>query len=60
VIIAYEDHGSDPTCKVTRFLQEQGMVTADAATEEPLSVEDIAARKTQSWKGYNFLAYYPS
>ena len=58
VLIAYEDHGDDPTCKVSRHLQAQGMVTADLVTGLPLSIDEIAARKTSAWKGYNFLAYF--
>lgn len=58
VLIAYEDHGGDPTCKVSRHLQSQGMVIADLATGQQLSIDEIAARKTSAWKGYNFLAYF--
>lgn len=59
IVVAYEDHGSDPSCQVSRYVLDQGMVTADAATGEPLSLDTIAARKTKKWKGYNFLAYFP-
>lgn len=59
VVVVYEDHGSDPSCEVTRHLQQLGMVTADLASGTRLTVEDIAGQKTQKWRGYNYLAYHP-
>lgn len=59
VLIVYEDHGSDPACRVTQHLQDIGMTTADPITGFEMSLEQISARKTQVWKGYNFVAFFP-
>lgn len=57
VVIVYEDHGSDPTHAVTRKLLELGLNITDPATGDSLSLADISSRKTEPWRGYNFLAH---
>lgn len=58
-VLIYEDHGDDPECKVTRHLLGLGMVVTDAISGQALTVDEIAAQKTQSWRGYNFVAVWP-
>jgi FkbM family methyltransferase len=56
VLVVYEDHGGDPSCRVTRHLHELGYTTADLDTGETLTLDDVAARKTDPAVGYNFAA----
>ena len=58
-VLIYEDHGNDPECKVTRHLLGLGMVVTDAVSGRAFTVDDVAAQKTQSWRGYNFVAVWP-
>ena len=56
--VIFEDHGSDETCAVSRHVLSIGMSIFDLVTDSPLSIAEIAARKHEAWKGYNFLARY--
>jgi FkbM family methyltransferase len=58
-VLLFEDHGSDPDCKVTRHLLNLGMVVTDAEGGRALSVDEVAAQKKQEWRGYNFVALWP-
>jgi FkbM family methyltransferase len=57
VTLLYEDHGQDPDCLASRFLQASGLSLFHGG--RPITVEQIAALKTNSAKGYNFLARNP-
>jgi len=65
-LIVYEDHGKDPTSKVTEYFLEQGLhvyyldahafgTQAQAITDK----EQLTSIKTQPKVGYNFIACKP-
>lgn len=61
VLFVYEDHGADPTCKVTRFVLENlGMKVyfyrSDGSVIEIRTVAAAAELKTNRFHGYNFFA----
>ena len=58
VTVVYEDHGADATHKVTRHVLDLGMGVFDPTTGAPLTIEGVAARKTDTVHGFNFLARY--
>jgi FkbM family methyltransferase len=58
VTVVYEDHGADATHKVSRHVLEMGMGIFDPATGAPLTLEGVAALKTDTVHGFNFLARY--
>ena len=59
-LLAYEDHGNDPECRVTEAVMALGLVVF--AHEEPTGVTrftdivDVKALKKDSGRGYNFFA----
>ncbi|MFC7267293.1 FkbM family methyltransferase [Streptomyces lutosisoli] len=59
VIFLFEDHGHDPTCKVSRHLMDMGMVVMSPGTSRPLTLQEIAAVKIDPKRGYNFAACRP-
>jgi FkbM family methyltransferase len=59
VVFLFEDHGQDPTCKVSRHLMESGMVVMSPGRPRPMEIREIAAVKTDPTRGYNFAACRP-
>ncbi|MCF1506629.1 FkbM family methyltransferase [Streptomyces glomeratus] len=59
VIFLFEDHGNDPTCKVSRHFMEMGLVVMSPGRRSPLTIREIAAVKTDPTRGYNFAACRP-
>lgn len=64
-VVMFEDHGSDPTSKVCRFVMEAlGLDVFAHAGERgfvPLrSADEASAMKTNPKKGYNFFAVTPA
>ncbi|MET4101544.1 FkbM family methyltransferase [Roseovarius sp. MBR-78] len=58
-VLIYEDHGNDPACTVSaHLLQDPEMVVfaIEGGLIPMAEVSAIAARKTDPYKGYNFLA----
>ncbi len=58
-VLIYEDHGNDPACTVSaRFLQDPDMrlFSIDTGLVPMPDLAAIAARKTDPYTGYNFLA----
>ncbi|QFT94595.1 hypothetical protein FIU86_17215 [Roseovarius sp. THAF9] len=58
-VIIYEEHGSDPTCAVTRHLLEQPNLQVYCYEDALLRLNSVAAvraLKTDRYKGYNLLA----
>ncbi len=61
VLFYYEDHGNDPTCKVTGFVLDQlGLQVfycpSDSRLVKIANLEEAAKVKTRKSYGYNFLA----
>jgi len=59
VVFLFEDHGLDPTCKVSRHLLDMGMVVMSPGSPRPLTIREIAAVKVEPTRGYNFAACRP-
>lgn len=59
VVFLFEDHGQDPTCKVSRHLMDMGMVVMSPGRRRPLEIREIAALKIDPTRGYNFAACRP-
>lgn len=59
VLFLYEDHGSDPDCRVTRHFLDLGFEIRDVSSGAPLTLEQVAATKTVPTTGYNFAAHLP-
>jgi len=58
-VLIYEDHGNDPACTVSAHLLEDPAMRLFAIEDTLLPMPDIATlrtRKTDPFKGYNFLA----
>lgn len=59
VVFLFEDHGSDPTCKVSRHFLDMGMTVMSPGRRRPLTIREIAAVKVDPTRGYNFAACRP-
>jgi hypothetical protein len=59
VVFLFEDHGQDPTCKVSRHLMDMGMVVMSPGRRRPLEIREIAALKIDPTRGFNFAACRP-
>jgi FkbM family methyltransferase len=64
VLFVYEDHGSDPACRVTRLLLEELHLNvfhaqADGTIEHIPTADSAKAVKTNPNRGYNFVAVRP-
>ena len=60
VLLIYEDHGSDPACRISDHLLGLGMSVShlEFGTLCPVySLEDVRSIKTRANKGYNLFAY---
>lgn len=58
-VVIYEDHGGDSSCAPSRHLladPEMRLFSCDDALLEVTSIDQIAALKTDPFKGYNFVA----
>ncbi len=57
-LIIYEDHGSDTTCKTSRYLLDGGFVVYSyyEGMKEIANVNEISLMKSDKRKGYNFFA----
>jgi FkbM family methyltransferase len=65
VVVMFEDHGSDPTSKVCRFVMETLGLSVFAYMQDRgfvrlMSVDDASALKVNCKKGYNFFAVTPA
>lgn len=58
-VLIYEDHGSDPECKISAYLlddPEMCLYAVENGLQRLRSVDEIGRQKSDPFKGYNFLA----
>lgn len=58
-VLIYEDHGNDPACTVSAHLLQDADMRVFSIEHDLIPLRDraaVAARKTDPFKGYNFLA----
>jgi hypothetical protein len=63
VVLIYEDHGSDPEHTSTRaVLEDLGFRVYACTSNGPVEIgapDDVARIKTDTVRGFNFIAFHP-
>lgn len=59
LVLLYEDHGNDPECTVTKYILDLGLQVLAPEDGRVLTVQQVAEKKTDPRKGYNFAACRP-